>query len=576
MNKWVRVNTREGSVRVEKCSDQELRWGGRNLIAKLTLREVPPTCDPIGRYNKLILAEGLLGDTILATAGRLSIGGKSPLTGGVKESSVGGEAGRKMARLGIKAVILEDAPADPTPRVLFISEKECRLLDMPDLGRLAVSETFGKLRERFGDDAGLMCVGPAGEMRLSAAALAVQGAGGGQVRLAGRGGLGAVMGAKGIKAVVFDDREVQPAKAYDAAKMREVSKDFSRILLKDPKTANRHNFGTPAVLGVCNELGILPTRNFSAGRFERAADISGETIADLIEKRGGEARKGLPCIKGCVIRCCNIFADPCGRKTVASIQYENIALLGSNLNIGNIDDVAELNHLCNETGIDAIDAGAAIGVAMEAEVLPFGDAEGAKDILRQVGQGTPLGRIIGSGVSITGKVFGARRVPAVKGQAIPGYDPRALKGIGVTYVTSPMGPDHTAGNALETAGTVDPLGTRGQVEVSRRLQLRAAILDSLGLCLFVRPAFVKDPGLFGRMLKARYGWDWSYQDIQEMGKGCLEDERKFNEMAGVSEDFFQIPEFMREEPLPPRNTVFDLSLAKMKEIWDMPLLEGQF
>jgi aldehyde:ferredoxin oxidoreductase len=575
MNKWVRVNTREGTVRLEKCSDQELRWGGRNLIAKLLLREVPPTCDPIGRYNKLILAQGLLGDTILATAGRLSIGGKSPLTGGVKESSVGGEAGKKMAVLGIKAIILEDVPADPTQRVLFISEKECRFFHMPELGRLAVSETFRRLRGRFGDDAGLMCIGPAGEMRLSAAALAVQGAGS-QVRLAGRGGLGAIMGAKGIKAVVFDGREAQIAKPHDAAKMREVSRDFSRIILKDPKTENRHEFGTPAVLGLCNELGILPTRNFSAGRFERAADISGETIAELIKTRGGEARKGLPCIKGCVIRCGNVFADPHGRKTVASIQYENIALLGSNLNIGNIDDVAELNHLCNEVGIDAIEAGAAIGVAMEADVLPFGDVEGAKDLLRQVGRGTPLGRIIGSGVHITGKVFGARRVPAVKGQAIPAYDPRALKGIGVTYVTSPMGADHTAGNALETASTVDPLGTQGQVGASRRLQLRAAILDSLGLCLFVRPAFVKDPGLFGRMLKARYGWDWTYQDIQEMGKGCLEDERKFNEMAGVSEDFFQIPEFMREEPLPPRNTVYDLSLEKMKEIWDMPPLEGQF
>ncbi len=576
MNKWVRVNTREGTVHVEKCSDQELRWGGRNLIAKLLLREVPPTCDPIGRYNKLILSEGLLGDTILATAGRLSIGGKSPLTGGVKESSVGGEAGRKMARLGIKAVIFEDAPADFTPRVLFISKKECRLFEMPELGRLVVSETFRKLRERFGDEAGLMCIGPAGEMRLSAAALAVQGEGGGQVRLAGRGGLGAVLGAKGIKAVVFDDREAKPAEVYDAKKMREVSRDFSRILLKDPKTENRHKFGTPAVLSLCNELGILPTRNFSAGRFERADDISGETIADLIETRGGEARRGLPCIKGCVIRCANVFADAHGRKTVASIQYENIALLGANLNIGKIDDVAELNHLCNEAGIDAIEAGAAIGVAMEAGVLAFGDAEGAKDLLRQVGQGTPLGRIIGSGVSITGKVFGARRVPAVKGQAIPAYDPRALKGIGVTYVTSPMGADHTAGNALETAGAVDPLGTQGQVEVSRRLQLRAAILDSLGLCLFVRPAFVKDPSLFGRMLHARYGWDWSYQDIQKMGKECLEDERKFNQMAGVSEDFFQIPEFMRDEPLPPRNTVFDLSLAEMKKIWDLPPLEDQF
>jgi aldehyde:ferredoxin oxidoreductase len=576
MNQWVRVNTREGTVHVERCSDQELRWGGRNLIAKLLLREVPPACDPIGRYNKLILSAGLLGDTVLATAGRLSIGGKSPLTGGAKESSVGGEAGRKMARLGIKAVIFEDAPTDFTPRVLFISKKEGRLFEMPELARLAVSETFQRLRERFGDEAGLMCIGPAGEMRLSAAAVAVQGEGGVQVRLAGRGGLGAVLGAKGIKAVVFDDREAKPEKVYDPKKMREVSRDFSRILLQDPKTENRHKFGTPAVLSLCNELGILPTRNFSAGRFERADDISGETIANLIETRGGEARRGLPCIRGCVIRCANVFADPHGRKTVASIQYENIALLGANLNIGEIDDVAELNHLCNEVGIDAIEAGAAIGVAMEANVLAFGDAEGAKDLLRQVGQGTPLGRIIGSGVHITGKIFGARRVPAVKGQAIPAYDPRALKGIGVTYVTSPMGADHTAGNALETAGAVDPLGTQGQVEASRRLQLRGAILDSLGLCLFVRPAFVKDPSLFGRMLHARYGWDWSYKDFQNMGKDCLEDERKFNQMAGVSEDFFQIPEFMRDEPLPPRNTVFDLSLAEMKKIWDLPPLEDQF
>jgi aldehyde:ferredoxin oxidoreductase len=576
MNKWVRVNTREGTVHVESCSDQELRWGGRNLIAKLLLREVPPACDPIGRYNKLILSEGLLGDTLLATAGRLSIGGKSPLTGGAKESSVGGEAGRKMARLGIKTVIFEDAPADFAPRVLFISKKECRLLEMPELARLAVSETFQRLRERFGDEAGLLCIGPAGEMRLSAAAVAVQGEGGGQVRLAGRGGLGAVLGAKGIKAVVFDDREAKPAEVHDAKEMREVSRDFARILLKDPKTENRHNFGTPGVLSLCNELGILPTRNFSSGRFERAEDISGETIANLIVTRGGEARRGLPCIRGCVIRCANVFADANGRKIVASIQYENIALLGANLNIGQIDDVAELNHLCNEVGIDAIEAGAGIGVAMEAGVLAFGDAEGAKDLLRQVGQGTPLGRIIGSGVHITGKVFGARRVPAVKGQAMPAYDPRALKGIGVTYVTSPMGADHTAGNTLETAGAVDPLGTQGQVEVSRRLQLRGAILDSLGLCLFVRPAFVKDPSLFGRMLHARYGWDWTYQDIQNMGKECLEDERKFNQMAGVSEDFFEIPEFMRDEPLPPRNTVFDLTLAEMKKIWDLPPLEDQF
>lgn len=274
-------------------------------------------------------------------------------------------------------------------------------------------------------------------------------------------------------------------------------------------------------------------------------------------------------MRGCVIRCSNVFPDPSGKKTVASIQYENIALLGPNCGIDNVDDIAELNRLCNEVGVDTIETGAAIGVAMEAGVIPFGDAEGGKDLIGQIGQGTYLGRILGNGVVITGKVLGVRRIPAIKGQAIPGYDPRALKGNGVTYITSPMGADHTAGNAFETLSTVDQLGLEKQVETSRRLQLRAAILDTMGLCLFTRPPFVKKPELFTLFLKARYGWDLTFRDIQKMGLDVLETEREFNRRAGVSEEFYDIPEFMREEPLPPRNSVFDIPLEEMQRIWDV-------
>ena len=243
--------------------------------------------------------------------------------------------------------------------------------------------------------------------------------------------------------------------------------------------------------------------------------------------------------------------------------------MGPNCGIDNLDDIAELNRLCNEVGVDAIETGAAIGVAMEAGVIPFGDAEGAKGLIRQIGQGTYLGRILGNGVLITGRVLGVRRIPVIKGQAIPGYDPRALKGNGVTYVTSPMGADHTAGNAFETLSTVDPLGLEKQVETSRRLQLRAAILDTMGLCLFTRPPFVKKPELFRLFLKARYGWALAFGDVQKMGLDVLETEREFNRQAGVSEEFFDIPEFMREEPLPPRNSVFDIPLEEMQRIWDV-------
>jgi len=575
--KWIiRVNTRTGDIVRQEATEEEMHWGGRLLISKFLIREVPPSCDPLGRYNKLIIAPGLLGDTFITTTGKFSIGGKSPLTRGVKESDVGGEAGKKIARLGIKAIVLEDLPEKKTPKVLFVNSKGVRFSEFANLKGKYVSETIQLLREEFGREVGIICIGPAGEMTMGGAGVAVTDANDIQIRYAARGGLGAVMGAKGVKAIVVDDSEAIAPKMYDESLLREVSRTLTQALLEDPKTENRHKFGTPAILMIANELGLLPTRNFSLGQFDKAEEISGERIAEVIADRGGEGRSGTPCTRGCVISCSNVFPDPSGKKTVASIQYENIVLLGANCGIGNLDDIAELNRLCNEVGVDTIETGAAIGVAMEAGVIPFGDAEGAKDLIRQIGRGTYLGRILGNGVVITGRLFGVRRIPAIKGQAIPGYDPRALKGNGVTYTTSPMGADHTAGNAFETARTINPLGKEGQIENSRRLQIRAAILDTMGLCLFTRPPFVKNPELFALFLKGRYGWDVNYEDVQKMGIETLETEREFNRRAGVSEEYFDIPEFMREEPLPPTNAVYDISMEEMRRIWEVQIPKDIF
>jgi aldehyde:ferredoxin oxidoreductase len=568
--KWiVRVNTKTGEITKQEASPEEMRWGGRLLVSKFLFREVPPACDPLGRYNKLIICPGLLGDTVVTTTGKFSVGGKSPLTRGVKESDVGGEAGKKIARLGIKALVLEDLPDTPTTRILSITVDHIKLTEFPELRGKQVAETFQNLRKKFGPQAGIISIGPAGEMKMAGAGVAVTDAQDIQVRYAARGGLGAVMGSKGVKAIVVDDTGASPSPAFDEALLREASKTLVQAIMADPKTENRHLYGTPAILMVANELGLLPTRNFSAGQFEGVAGLSGEHIAEVIAKRGGEGRSGTPCVRGCVIQCSNVFPDPSGKKTVASIQYENIVLLGPNCGIENVDDIAELNDLCNQVGVDAMETGTAIGVAMEAGVLPFGDAEGAKDLIRQIGQGTYLGRILGNGAVITGKVLGVRRVPVIKCQAIPAYDPRALKGNGVTYVTSPQGADHTAGNAFETAKTVNPLGVENQVENSRRLQIRAAILDTMGLCLFTRPPFVKRPELFVQFLKGRYGWDLTFEDVQKMGIDVLETEREFNRRAGVSEELFDVPEFMREEPLPPRNSVYDISVAEMQRIWNV-------
>jgi len=576
MDRIIRVNTRTCEITEYKASEEELRIGGRHYIAHILNKEVPPTCEPLGRYNKLIVSLGLFADTGVSTAGQLSIGGKSPLTGGVKESNTGGFAGNRIIRLGIKSIIFDDIPDTEKTRVLYLSGKEMKLIDMPELHHKFVSETFTILRKTFGEKAGLLCIGPAGEMKMHSAGIASVDDYDMQVRYAGRGGLGAVMGSKGIKAiVVVDDIRIKPS-FHDSELLKKTVRDIALALKEDPKSKNRKLYGTLDILDMANKIGILPTKNFSSGTFEPAQEWTGPKFAEMVARRGGCGRSGTPCVQGCTIQCSNVFPYENGQRIVGSIQYESIALLGSNLGIENLDDVGELNQLCNEVGVDTIETGAALGIAMEAGVKDFGDAEGAKDLIRQIGKGTILGRILGQGAVFTGQAFGIRRVPAVKGQAMPAYDPRALKGNGVTYVTSTMGADHTSGNCFETVRTNNPLGTENQVFNSRQLQVRAAILDTMGVCLFTRPAFVKNPQLLTDLFMGKFGWEVTLADVRHLGAKVLELERKFNELAGVSEKFRPLPEYMREEPLPPNNTVFDIPQEELEAIWEVPVRVDMF
>jgi aldehyde:ferredoxin oxidoreductase len=571
MRKIIRVDVRTGNITTEEASDELNRICGRQFIAHILNNEVDPTCEPLGRKNKLILAQGWFSDTNLSTTGKLSIGGKSPLTGGIKESNSGGHFGKRLSRLGIKAVIIEDTPDKNVPtRVLYISGNAIELVDMPELQYKSVSETIQLLRSRFGSNIGILCIGPAGERKMHATGVACPDDRDVQIRYAARGGLGALMGSKGIKAIVVIADKTIPPEVADSILLKDTVKEIASLLAADPKSKNRKLYGTLDILDMANQIGIMPTRNFSEGSFEGASEMTGPSFSDIVARRGGVGRSGTPCVPGCTIQCSNVFPNEKGERIVASLQYESLVLLGPNLGIGNLNVIGELNDLCNEVGVDTIDCGAAIGVAMEAGVTPFGDEEGAKDLVRQIGKGTYLGRILGNGAKFTGQAFGIQRVPVVKGQAMPAYDPRALKGNGVLYATSTMGADHTAGNAFETARTNNPLGTEKQVYNSRQLQIRAAILDSMGVCIFIRPAFVKNPNLLVDLFKAKFGWELTYPEIRQIGADILEAERQFNENAGVSERFCKIPEFMREEPLPPNNTVFDIDQEELESIWNVP------
>jgi len=572
----VRVDARSGTIEATPVQAAITRWGGRQLIAHVMTAEVSPICDPLGRGNRLIFAPGWLGGTAIPASGRLSVGAKSPLTGGIKEANVGGEAGQKLARIGVRALIIEDAPDSPRSRILLLSKDDAKWVDEPDFAGCGVRETLGRLRERFGPSCGLLAVGPAGEMKMAAAGVASTDPDGIQVRFAARGGLGAVMGAKGIKAIVIDDRGAKAARGVDPDRLKEGVRRFTEALLADPKLDGRRKFGTAGIVATANELGLLPTRSFSSGSFEAIDAISGAALAETIAERGGDGCSGTACMTGCVIRCSNVFPDATGKRKVATLQYENIALLGSNCGVSTLDGIAELNALCNDLGLDGIEMGCVLGLVMEAGLARFGDVDSATALLREIGEGTPLGRILGQGVAFAGRALGVRRTPAVNGQGIPGYDPRALKGNGVTYVTSPMGADHTAGNAFGTRGAIDPLSAEGQAETSRALQIRSTILDSSGLCLFARGPLVAEPELLAELVNARFGWSVSFADIAVSAAETLAVERAFNEAAGVSDRTCDVPEYMRTEPLPPQNTVYDVDHEEMLSAWEIEPNTSQF
>jgi len=567
--KLLRVNMNQLKTAWDEVPSVYEHLGGRALIAKLLLEEIPPTCDALGPHNKLIFTPGLLGGTGVTTGGRLSVGSKSPLTGGVKEANAGGTAGDTLAKMGIKAVVIEGQADRGVLHLLYIGNEKTELLPADELRSLGTYATSDKLQEKYGDTCTVISIGQAGEFLMTGAGICSTGEPGQRSNHAARGGLGAVMGSKGLKAIVVEKAASRSISFADAELFRSASKRFAREIVDNPKLGPKggtHMYGTAAITGAVNEMGSLPTKNFSVGSFEDSVNLRGEHIRETILAREGKI--GTRCMPGCVIACRHQYVDEMGMPIVGTMQFETIALVGSNLGIGNLDDVARLNYMCNDYGLDTIETGAALGVVLEAGLGQFGDTEGVIALLKQVGDGTPLGRVIGNGAVTAGRVFGIRRVPAALGQAMPGYDPRSLKGNGVTYATSPQGADHTAGNAFGARNQVNPLVVEGQKELSLKLQIISAMLDSTGLCLFARPPVISDPQLMADMLNGIYGWGWNKDDLDSMYRNVLRNELEFNRLAGKTANDYRIPEYMREEPLAPHNVVFDVPDTELDSIFD--------
>ncbi|SFG88245.1 aldehyde:ferredoxin oxidoreductase [Desulfotomaculum arcticum] len=575
MEKLLRVNMSNLTVKEEKVPEAYKDLGGRGLTSRILLDEIDATCHPLGEGSKLIVAPGILSGTKCPNSGRLSFGGKSPLTGGIKEANAGTPLAHKLASLGYKAIIVEGLPQGEGYHLLHISDAGARLEPAGELAGLGTYEFNSRVRGRYHEKIYCICVGPAGERKMANAGISCNDPEGGPGRFAGRGGLGAVMGSKKLKAIVVDTGKTFDAPVVDKEKYSEASKKFARILRENPVSGEGLPlYGTNVLMNIINEAGALPTRNFRYGRFEGASKISGEELSARAKARGGVGAPTHNCHPGCVIRCSNIYPDENGEALCSPIEYETAWALGANLEIDDLDVVARLNRICNDLGLDTIDAGGALGVAMEAGIIPFGDGQAAINLLEEVGKDTPLGHIIGQGADTVGKTYGVTRVATVKGQHLPAYDPRAVKGIGATYAMTTMGADHTAGyavtmNVLKSGGYVDPLKAEGQVALSVNLQVATAALDAMGLCIFVAFALLDNPDGWPTVLdiwNAKNGDNHSIDDIMEMGRQVLRVEREFNRRAGFTPAHDRLPEFFRREPLPPHNTVFDIPPEEMDQM----------
>lgn len=567
MEVW-RVNVRTRTLTREPVPPAWERLGGRGLIARILLDEVPPECEPLGPQNKLLFCPGLLVGHMLSSCDRISIGGKSPLTGGVKESNAGGTTGMQLTLLGIKALIIEDRPTEPGWSVLHLSLQGARFDPADDLVGLGVNEAARRLLARYGEKVALALIGPAGEMKLRAAGIQNLDKDRVPSRIAARGGLGAVMGSKGLKAIVIDASGGQKPPIVNPVAFKEAQKAFTKALMEHPQTHTYHDYGTAAMVQMCQTFGSLPTRNFSAGQFEHAETISGEYLRETILKRGGVGKASHACMPGCTIQCSNVYPEQDGKTALVSpLEYETIGLMGSNLGMSTLDDIARLNAAVNDLGLDSIEIGAALGVAAEAGLMAWGDVERALELIDEIRRGTPLGRILGNGAAITGKVFGVERVPVVKNQAMAAYEPRAIKGTGVTYATSPQGADHTAG--LTIREKINHLDPKGQVEVSRAKQIAMAGYDTLGACIFAGFGYAAAPsGTIARLLTARYGWDVPDDILQILGKETLRLEREFNRRAGFTAANDRLPEWMTREPIPPTGAVFDVAAEEMDRLFE--------
>ncbi|MGH8247426.1 MAG: aldehyde ferredoxin oxidoreductase N-terminal domain-containing protein [Gammaproteobacteria bacterium] len=570
-DRMLRIDMTKQTVTVERYPEEWKLLGGRALSARILLKECDPKCDPLGPDNILVLAPGVMSGTSAPTSGRLSVGCKSPLTGGIKEANAGGNPGQDLMKLGIRAIIIKGQPRDRDKRWgLIVNGEGAKLVDATPYKGMWNYAACAKLLADQPKTASAISIGPGGELMLKGASVACTDREKQRhpARHAARGGVGAVMGSKCLKWILVDPGKAPLRKAANLKEFTTFMKEFSKGYVGS-KRHQMFMYGTSAVVPIANMLWTFPYKNRTEGRNPEMDKLDGARIRETFETRGGGMH---PCMTGCIVQCSNVVHDKNGNYLTSALEFETLTLLGSCCAINNWEDVADLDRLCDELGIDTIETGAAIAVLMDSGGMKWGDAEGAKRLLREeISKGTELGRTVGNGAASVGKARNHARTPVGKGQAMPAWDPRPLKAAGITYCTSAQGADHTAGLVVDPS-----LQGAAAAIASQKVQIVNAVCDSSGFCMFLGPSLDETRKFYSLF----YGEEVTRDQIADLGWRCLEDEWKFNDKAGFTVADDVIADCLVDEGIGPDNGLkFDvpaeiIAMAKKRQPMDETLFTG--
>lgn len=562
MRNYHHIDLGNSTVRTEALIGEDIVRAGRHLIARTLLDAGIAKVDPRSKDNPLIFSAGPFAGTNFSNANRVSVGCRSPLTRGIKESNGGGTFAFALGQLEIAGLTLHGA-ADAWTMIHFKKGGEIEFLDASDYLGEGNFKTAARLHERFGKKISLALCGPVGEYQGLLAGISFSDTDLRPSRLAARGGVGAVMGQKKVKAIIVDLNRMPSL--HDRKKVMGAVKQYKKLLDAEPAIQAFQQTGTAMVADYTNHVGGIPVRNFTGGR---AVDtdiepfrLGGDFLREQNLARGGIQTHA--CMPGCIIQCSNVYADVDGKEVVSPIEYETIGLLGTNCGLTDPDDLATLNFHANDLGIDTIELGGMIGVLMESGRGEFGDTVFMRSVLDDLRSGNEAGRFYAGGTAAVGEALNVDRVPVIKRQAISAYDPRVIEVTGLTMMMTAQGADHTAGNlpSYDSSGK----STDELVEASLEIQALCAAADSLGLCVFGRSVTNEKLDFITQAINDAHDVSLEPSFYEALGRETLALEAQFNREAGFTEVDDELPAFFYTEHLPPSDRAARFRAGEVNE-----------